>query len=213
MGARRVLDEQVQQRPQVRARLVERQGRGAHTGVGVHDGELDLVLVRAEVHEQLVDRVHDLCRPGIGAVDLVDGHHDRQPERHRLLEHVAGLGQRALRGIHEQQHGIDHQQRPLDLATEVGVTRRIHDVQADVAVLDAGLLGEDGDALLALEVAGVHHPFGDDLVGLEGARLLEDGIDEGRLAVVDVGHDGDVAQVGADGGLGSGQGHGGSIRA
>ena len=37
----------------------------------------------------------------------------------------------------------------------------------------------------------------DVLVGPEGAGLAEHGVDQGGLAVVDVGHDGDVAEIGA----------------
>ena len=39
------------------------------------------------------------------------------------------------------------------------------------------------------------HALGDVLVGAEGARLPEHGVDQRRLAVVDVGDDGDVADV------------------
>ena len=63
------------------------------------------------------------------------------------------------------------------------------------AVADRGVLGQDRDALLALEVHRVHHALGDVLVGAEGARLPQHGVDQRRLAVVDVGHDGDVADV------------------
>ena len=118
---------------------------------------------------------------------------------HRLLEHVAGLRQRSFGGVDEQEHRVDHQQAALDLAAEVGVARRVDDVQADVAVLDAGLLGQDRDALLALEVARVHDAVGDDLVGAEGAGLAEHGVDERGLAVVDVRDDGNVANVVANG--------------
>ncbi len=72
---------------------------------------------------------------------------------------------------------------------------RVDDVQADVAVVDRRLLGEDRDALLALQVARVHDPVDDGLVGAEGAGLAQHGVDERGLAVVDVGDDGDVAQV------------------
>ena len=41
----------------------------------------------------------------------------------------------------------------------------------------------------------VHHPVGDFLVSGERARLAQQGVDEGRLAMIDVGDDGDVAQV------------------
>ena len=69
---------------------------------------------------------------------------------------------------------------------------------------DRGVLGQDGDALLALEVARVHDPFVDRLVGPECAGLPQHGVDQGGLAVVDVGHDGHVADVvaGQDGHVG-----------
>ena len=59
--------------------------------------------------------------------------------------------------------------------------------------MDRGVLGEDGDAALALEVVGVHDALGDLLVGAEHAALAEQRVDQRRLAVVDVGDDGDVA--------------------
>ena len=55
--------------------------------------------------------------------------------------------------------------------------------------------GEDGDAALAFEVAGIHHALGDALVLAEGAGLLQQAVDERRLAVVDVGDNGDIAQL------------------
>ena len=156
------------------------------------------MLVGAEVHEQLVDLVEDLARAGVGSVDLVEGDDDRQPPGHRLLEHVAGLGQRPFGGVDEQQDGVDHEQRPLDLATEVRVTRRVDDVQPDVAVVDGRLLGEDRDPLLALEVARIHDPIDHGLVRAERPRLAEHRVDERRLAVVHVSDDGDVPQIAAD---------------
>ena len=113
---------------------VEVERRRAPPGVGVDDGEVDLVLVGAEVHEELVDVVDDLGRPRVGAVDLVDGDDDRQALRHRLGEDVAGLGQRSLGGVDEQEHGVDHEQAALDLAAEVGMAGRVHDVEADARV-------------------------------------------------------------------------------
>ena len=55
------------------------------------------------------------------------------------------------------------------------------------------VLGEDGDAALSFEVVGVHDALGDGFIGAEGAGLAQHGVDEGGLAVVDVGDDGDVA--------------------
>ena len=62
-----------------------------------------------------------------------------------------------------------------------------------VAVVDRGVLGQDGDAALALEVGVVHGALGDALVAAERAALPQQAVHEGGLAVVDVGDDGDVA--------------------
>ena len=74
---------------------------GAGLGVGVDDGEVDLVLFGAHVEEQLVDLVHDFGRARVGAVDLVDDQYHRQLGGQRLAQHEAGLGEWALGGIHQ----------------------------------------------------------------------------------------------------------------
>jgi len=56
---------------------------------------------------------------------------------------------------------------PVRPRAKVGVTRRVDDVDGEVVPLDGRVLGEDGDALFALEVAGVHDPVGQLLVGRE----------------------------------------------
>ena len=132
-----------------------------------------------------------------GPVDLVDHEDHRQPGLQRLAQHEPRLGERALGGIDEQQHPVDHRQPALHFSAEVGVAGGVDDVELHVAVAHGGVLGEDRDPLLALEVHRVHHPLGDGLVVAEGARLPQQGVDERRLAVVDVGDDRHIADVGA----------------
>ena len=60
-------------------------------------------------------------------------------------------------------------------------------------VVQRSVLGQDGDAALALEVVAVHHPLLQVLVGGEHAGLAQQLVDQRGLAVVDVGDDGDVA--------------------
>ena len=59
--------------------------------------------------------------------------------------------------------------------------------------MDGGVLGQDRDAALALELVAVHRALGDALVGAERAALVQQRVDQRRLAVVDVRDDGDVA--------------------
>ena len=63
-------------------------------------------------------------------------------------------------------------------------------------VANPGNLGQDGDSALALQVVGIHGAFLVFFVGAEDAALIEHGIDEGGLAVIDVRDDGDVSNVG-----------------
>ena len=116
----------------------------------------------------------------------------RQPPLERLAQHEPRLRQRTLRRVHQQHHAVHHRQRPLDLAAEIGVARRVDDVDQDVLVVDGRVLGQDRDAALALEVVVVHGALGDALVRAEGAALMQQRIDERGLAVVDVRDDGDV---------------------
>jgi hypothetical protein len=62
--------------------------------------------------------------------------------------------------------------------------------------MDGRVLCEDSNAALALEVGVVHCPLGHPFVRSENAALVEHGVDQRRLAVVDVGDDGDVAAEG-----------------
>ena len=206
---RRVLDQELEERPQIRPGFVDTERRRARLGIRVDDREIDLSGIRAEIHEELVDRVEHLRRARVRAVDLVDRHDHRQVVRHRLLEDVARLRQRPLGRIHQQQDGIDHVQAALDLSAEVGMAGRVDDVQANPVVVDRSLLGENGDPLLALQVVGVHDPLHHDLVGAEGTGLAKHGVDEGGLAVVDVGDDGQISDIGASGRAGA-RGRGGT---
>ena len=131
----------------------------------------------------------------IGAVDLVDDEDDRELAFERLAEHEASLRQRPLARIDEQQGPVRHGQAALDLAAKVGVAGRVDDVDLHVAHAHGGVLREDRDALLALELARVHDAVGRVGAQAELARLLEEGVDERRLAVVDVGDDGHVTDV------------------
>ena len=194
VAARRrdVLDDGVEQRPQILARRAWIARRRADPRVGVEHREIELILGRVEIDEQIVDLVQHFLRARIGPVDLVDDDDRRQPALERLAQHEARLRQRPFRRVDEQHHPVDHRQRALDLAAEVGVAGRVDDVDQQVAVVNGGVLRENRDAALALELGVVHRALGDPLVRAERAALVQQRVDERRLAVVDVGDDGDV---------------------
>jgi hypothetical protein len=155
----------------------------------------DSCVIGTEVHEEFVDLVGHLGDSGVGTVDLVDHDYHRKAGLQCLAENEPRLGHRALGGVDQQKDAIHHGQTSLDLSSEVGVTGGIDDVQLDVAVPHGRVLGQDRDPLFAFEIHRVHHPLVDVLSLPEGSGLPEHRVDEGRLAVVHMGHDRDVADV------------------
>ena len=189
-------NDQVEQRPHA---LVLRSGGGGRhpplLGRAIEDREVELFLARIERREQIENLVGDLGGPGVGPVDLVDDDDGLEAHLERLGDHELGLRQRPLGGVDQHQSAVHHVEDALDLAAEIGVAGRIDDIDAGVLPEDRGDLRQDGDATLALEVAGIERALGDALVVAERARLLQQPVDERGLAMVDVGDDGDVAEI------------------
>ena len=139
--------------------------------------------------------VEHFVRPGVGAVDLVDDDDRLQAALERLGEHEPRLRHRAFGRVDQHQRPVGHAQHALDLAAEVGVARRVDDVDLHALVGDGDVLGQDRDAALALQVVGVEDAVADELAVAELAALAQQAVDQRRLAVVDVGDDGDVTNV------------------
>jgi hypothetical protein len=135
------------------------------------------------------------------AVDLVDDHDRLEAHREGLLGHEAGLRHRTVEGIDEDQDRVDHRQHAFHFAAEVGMSRGVDDVDAVLGTVtlvgpaDRGVLRENRDAAFLFDVVRVHHAVRHDLAVAERARLAQQAVDEGGLAMVDVGDDGDVAQL------------------
>ncbi len=187
-----MLDDRFEQRPEIdpHAFLFFRGRAGLR--VRVQHRKVELFFGRVEIDEQVVDLVQHFLRPGVRAIDLVDDDDRREPALERLAQHEPGLRQRTFGRVDQQHHAVDHRQRPLHLAAKIGVAGRIDDVDQDVVVVNGGVFRKDGDPALPLEFVAVHGAFRDAFVGAERPALVEQGIDEGGLAVVDVGDDGDV---------------------
>ncbi len=131
----------------------------------------------------------------VGAVHLVDDDDGLQAHLQRLGDDELGLRQRTFGGVHQHQRAVHHVENAFDLAAEIGVAGRIDDIDAGVLPDHRGRLGQNGDAALALEVVGIHGAFDHALVLAVRARLLQQPVDQGGFAVVDVRDDGDVAKI------------------
>src|SRR5262249_46559667 len=136
-----------------------------------------------------------LAGAGIRAVDLVDHDHGLQFAFQRLAEHEARLRLGPLGGVYEHQDAVGHLENPLDFAAEIGVAGRVDDVDLHPFVGWGNVLAENRDPALALQVVRVEDTIPLKLRFAEEPALAQQTIDQRRLAVVNVGDDGDVADI------------------
>jgi hypothetical protein len=160
---------------------------------GVKNREFDLFVVGVEVDEEVVNLVDHFRRARVLAVDLVDDDDGLELLFEGFRQDVARLRQRPFRSVYKQQRAVDHRQHALDLAPEIGVARRVEDVDLVIAVAHRGVFSHDRDAALALQVHRVHDALDYAFVGPEQPRLFEHRVYERGLAVVNVRDNGDVA--------------------
>ncbi len=130
-----------------------------------------------------------------GEIDLVEARHDLEVVLQREVAVGKGLGLDALAGVDHEDHALTGGQRAADLVAEVNVTGGVDEMDGVIAVVQTHRLQLDGDPPLAFDVHRVevliaHVPR------VDGSADLEDAVGEGGLAVVDVGDDRQIADVG-----------------
>ena len=81
----------------------------------------------------------------------------------------------------------------VNLTGTFRMARRIHDVDLYILILNGGVLCQNRDAPLTLQISGVHDAFHDLLVFPIHAALLQHLVHQCRFAVIDVGDDGDIS--------------------
>ena len=89
------------------------------------------------------------------------------------------------------------------------MARGVDDVQGDAfrmpvlggqrtGVLHSSVLGENGNALLTLQIVGIHHTIRDFLTLVEHVGLCQHGIDQRGLAMIDVCHNRYISNIAAN---------------
>ncbi len=151
--------------------------------------------------DQVRELLGELLRLGGRQVDLVQDGDDREVVLHRQVQVGEGLGLDALGGVHQEDGALARGEGARDLVGEVDVpggVDHVEDVGAALTLARGGCpgqpdrLGLDRDAALtldvhAVEVLGAHLPL------VDHTGDLEHPVGKGRLAVVDVRDDAEVA--------------------
>ena len=149
--------------------------------------------------DDVLDLVADLFGLGGGEVDLVDDGDDLVVVLDRLVDVCEGLRLDALRGVHDQQRAFASGQAAADLVGEVDMAGRIHEVEligqpVARSVLEPNGLRLDGNPPFALDIHVIKHLLAHLTLG-QPARSLDQPVGKRRLAMVDVGDDGKVADA------------------
>src|SRR5205807_1408298 len=99
LGRRYVLEDGVVERPEI-DRWDRQIGRRDPLAAGrVNRGEIERRFVRVELDEEIEDRVENIGRTGIGAVDLIDDDDGPQTGFKRFAQDKARLRQRTFGGV------------------------------------------------------------------------------------------------------------------
>ncbi len=147
------------------------------------------------------DHVLDLLADALGLggrqVDLVQDRHDLVAGVERLVDVGERLRLDALAGVDDEQRSLAGRQRARHLIGEVHMAGCVHQVQ-DVGaailghVIEPHRLGLDGDAALAFDVHGIEHLFAH-VAQRHCAGMLDQPVSQRRLAMIDMRHNGKIA--------------------
>ena len=191
-----VEDERLQRRVRIAGRGRDALDDGveqlAHALAGLGRDAQDLIGGDAE---HVLDLGGEAIRVGRREIDLVEGGDDLEVVLQRQVAVGQRLGLDALGGVDDEHHALAGGQRAADLVAEVDVAGRVDQVEGVALPVDAHVLGLDRDAPLTLQIHRVQVLLAH-VAGVDGVGQLEDAVAQRRLAVVDVGDDGEVADAG-----------------
>ena len=167
----------------------------AVSGRAVNQREIQLVIICFQFDEEVQNFAFHVRNTLVRTVDLIDDNDRFQLMFQCLSENVLGLGHRAFMGVYQKEHAVYHVQDTFHFAAEVSMPWGINDVDFDTIVHNGSVLCQNGNASFPFQRVGVHDTFCHFLVVPENMTLFQHGIDKSRLAMVDMGDNGNVADI------------------
>ena len=166
--------------------IIQVAGRVAALCGSKDERAVELLVGGVQIDEQLQYLVDDLIRTCLRTVDFIDTYDDRQIQLQRLAQHKFGLRHSALKCVDHKDYAIYHFQDTFYLAAEICVARCVDDVDFCILIKYCCIFGKNRDTSFALQIIRIHDALRDLLIGTENAALLQQLIDQRRLAVVDM---------------------------
>ena len=199
LGAGCILDDRIEERQEVKflpsSIFLKVSSRDTCLTGCIYDRELKLVIICTELDEEIEYHINYLIGTSVGTVDLVDTYDRLKTHLKSLTKNESRLGHGTVESIYYEENRIYHLEYSLNLTAEVSVSRSINDVDPDALIINGRILGKDRDASLSLEIIAVHDLLYDLLILSIDTCLLEHGIYDSSLTVVNVCDDGDVAHI------------------
>ena len=195
IGGGDAVNNRLEKRFERRVHFQRRTARVTEQRIGEDRAKFGLLIRGTQIYKEVESSVDDPISAGLGAINFIHDHNRPMTSLQRFPQHKLGLGHRAVNRINKEQNAINHIHDALDLTAEIGVAGRINNVDFAVLVNDGSGFRENGDPALAFERIRVHHSHFNGLIFAEDMALLEHSIHESRLAVVNVGDDGDIPQI------------------
>jgi hypothetical protein len=174
----------------------------------VNDGLQELVDSRAELRrdgnglervepEVGIDLLPDPVDVSRRKIDLVDDREECEVVLHGHVEVRERLGFDPLGRVDEDEGAVAGHERAPHLVGEVHVSRGVDEVELILlsvlgVVQQADGVALDGDPSLPFDIHGVEDLIAELAVG-DGPALLDEPVGEGRLPVIDVGDDAEIA--------------------
>ena len=177
----------IEKRLEVCAHLVGVVGGKSQSAGAENYRAVDLLLGSVKIEQKLEHLVYDFLIAGVGTVGLVDNDDDLVTKLQSLLEDESRLRHCSFEGIYQQKNAVYHLEDTLYLAGEVSVAGGVDDIDFYAVVHAGSVLRKNCDSALALNGVVIHYTVAYYLILAECAALLEHFVDQGSLAVVNVG--------------------------
>ena len=179
----------IEQGGDIRAGSLPVLGHPALLGAAENGLEIKLLICGVEVAHEVEDLLLHLVGTAVELIDLIHDDDGLLAHLKSLLEDETCLGHATLESIHQEEHSVGHVEDALDLTSEIAMSGSVYDVDLDPLVDNGDVLGQDGDATLALKVVVVEDELSEIFGLADKVGLIDHAIDQRGLAVVDVGDD------------------------
>ena len=155
----------------------------------VKDREIELLVVRVEVHKKFIYFIDDFFYSGVLFVEFIYQEDRVESLFQRLIEHETCLRHRSLAAVHEQYDRIHSLHDTLDLRRKVSMSRCIDNINFHIIMHHRTILRIDRDASFSLYSVAVHNAVDHFFVFTKNAALIQKRVYQRRFAGVDMSDD------------------------